>query len=39
MEETAYRLSTAANRAHPERSLGQVAEGQPIDNSADDRCH
>ena len=36
MEETAYLLSTPANRAHLERSLKQAAEGQLVDYRPDD---
>ncbi len=36
MEETAYLLSTPANRAHLERSLKQAAEGKLVDYRADD---
>ncbi len=36
MEETAYLLSTPANRAHLERSLKQVAEGKLVDYRSDD---
>ena len=36
MEETAYLLSTPANRTHLERSLKQAAEGTLVDYPADD---
>lgn len=36
MEETAYLLSTPANRAHLERSLKQAAEGKLVDYRPDD---
>ena len=36
MEETAYLLSTPANRAHLERSLKQAAEGKLVDYRSDD---
>lgn len=36
MEETAYLLSTPANRAHLERSLRQATEGNLVDYPADD---
>lgn len=35
MEETAYLLSSPANRAHLEHSLKQVAEGRLVDYPAD----
>ena len=36
MEETAYLLSTPANRAHLERSLKQAADGKLVDYRPDD---
>ncbi|MBN1931676.1 MAG: type II toxin-antitoxin system Phd/YefM family antitoxin [Desulfobacterales bacterium] len=36
MEETAYLLSTPANRAHLERSLKQAADGKLVAYSLDD---